>query len=189
MDCLVPLAKELIPLGVKMNVGLINFTTQQFKIADGKTMGLWPKDLEHLSEVIDEALELGKQHPDFFAALSSEWKTWAIEYFKDPKGENIPCSIGYHKIYIDPHGWVYPCWQLDPTGNVREHSIREILASEKHRHTLHNMLRLNCPGCSCNTYSNRFNHLPRVLGKRAKAVFSAVRKEQGPRGFDNLVES
>ena len=170
LDHLIPMARELAPLGIGLNLGLVNFTTQQFKIADGKTMGLWVDDLEKLESVIDEVLEMKEEHPHLFGNIGPEWKTYAIEYFKNPTGEGIPCSIGYHKLYIDPHGWVYPCWPLDPTGNLREQTLQEVLDSDKHREVLRQMLNLECPGCSCNTYSNRFNHLPSVVRRKWRSV-------------------
>ncbi|MBI4618452.1 MAG: radical SAM protein [Planctomycetes bacterium] len=174
MDHLVPMANELAPLGVTINVGLVNFTTHQFRGADGKTMGLWVKDLARLEKVIDEALALKGENPRLFGNLSPEWKTYAMEYFKDPLGERIPCSVGFHKLYVDPYGHLYACWPLPATGNIREQTIKEILDSEKHRKTLRAMLNLQCPGCSCNTFTNRFNHLPRVVERKWNALTRAL---------------
>lgn len=88
------------------------------------------------------------------------------KYFRDPKRSDIPCNLGYLKIYISPNGDVYPgCWVLPPLGNLRENTIKEIITSKKYKQRLYDMFLKKCPGCGCNYQSNLYYHGPSLFNE------------------------
>jgi MoaA/NifB/PqqE/SkfB family radical SAM enzyme len=91
---------------------------------------------------------------------------YARKYFKDSKRMDIPCYLGYLKIYVGSHGEVYSgCWALPPLGNLRENTLKEIITSKKYKKRLYEMFLKKCPGCSCNYQTNLLYHFPSLCNE------------------------
>lgn len=82
------------------------------------------------------------------------------------KGESIdaPCPLGYESVYVGATGDVFPgCWNLGSVGNVRNHSLMEIMASSAYRSKVRDVFRRKCPGCSCGYRAMSAYYLPFIL--------------------------
>jgi MoaA/NifB/PqqE/SkfB family radical SAM enzyme/predicted O-methyltransferase YrrM/glycosyltransferase involved in cell wall biosynthesis len=78
------------------------------------------------------------------------------DYLLDTSMErNVPCTLGFRDIYLDPRGDVFSaCMSMDSVGNLLEEPIEEILQGRALRRNLKRMLLRRCPGCTCG-YSQR----------------------------------
>jgi MoaA/NifB/PqqE/SkfB family radical SAM enzyme len=91
-------------------------------------------------------------------------------YFVDRKREDIPCYLGYLKVYVDAHGEVFPgCQVLLPVGNLRQASLKQVVNSRVYKERVHDMFFKRCPGCACDYILNLYAHVPSLveeLGRR-----------------------
>ena len=152
-------------LDVSISFSLLDFKPYFFRgIA---WQDLWIKNQEKLNVVVDKIIEMKRQKP-YVISNSIQSLEYAKKYFKDPVRKDIPCYLGFIELFIGPHGEVYPCWALDPIGNLRETKLRDILNSKTYRHKLLDMWMKKCSGCSCGYIPNlRFSRssvLKRVFG-------------------------
>jgi MoaA/NifB/PqqE/SkfB family radical SAM enzyme len=113
---------------------------------------LWIHDTDALQSVVDEILAMKKAG---FPILSAEWhiQDW-VAHFKRERAPNTPdrlrraglmsrppsspaadtddvqCWVGLTTLHIKTDGTVVNCHTLDPIGNVRDQSIRDIWHGE-----------------------------------------------------------
>lgn len=68
---------------------------------------------------------------------------------------NPPCVLGYTTVYIASDGTVRSgCYALPPVGNILETDLEQILADPSYGERARSMLRLECPGCTCNVFKS-----------------------------------
>ena len=86
-----------------------------------------------------------------FVSYKKNHKGHISEYFYDGgRDPNNVCIIGTQKIYVGYSGDVYSgCYVLPRMGNLREKTIREIMYSDKYKQRIIQMIKHNCPGCTC----------------------------------------
>ena len=89
----------------------------------------------------------------------------SLEYvrncFVDRKREDVPCSLGYLKVYVEAHGEVFPgCQVLPPVGNLRQASLKQVVNSRVYKERVREMFLKRCPGCTCDYILNLYAHLP-----------------------------
>ena len=116
-------------------------------------------DREKLDCLVDELHRLTKRHPNILGQSQLIFE-YMKRYFDDPRMPEHPCCVGYYVLYIGAHGEVYPqCLALKPLGNLRESSLKEILAHKTYRQQLRDMYFKKCPGCSCYMSLNMLHEL------------------------------
>ena len=156
----VDVAKEL---KVTWGMNLIDTTPYFFKDADASELLI--KDNNELNELIDRLQKIKIENPELIGTSHAALE-YARNYFEDPKREDIPCYLGYLKIYIGSHGEVYSgCWALPPIGNLRENTLKEIIASKRYKNRLKNMFLKKCPGCTCGYSLNLWYHFPSLCNE------------------------
>lgn len=159
---IVALSKQL---DVTCGFNLIDMSTYFFKDIDMSGLWLEEEDWDILNKLIDELHKIKLENPGLIGTSHSSLE-YMRKYFKDPKRKDIPCYLGYSKIYIGSHGEVYSgCWSLPPMGNLREESLDEIVYSVEYKRRLENMFLKNCPGCSCNYPTNLCYHIPSLFNE------------------------
>ena len=123
------------------------------------------KDQKELDAFIDRLHTLKKKHPFVLIQPHVSFE-YARKHFSDPIRKDIPCVMGYLKIYMGPHGEVYPgCWALKPIGNLKERKLKEIISSEEYENRVYEMFMKKCPGCTCGYIINLIHHLPSICGE------------------------
>lgn len=147
-------------LNVRMFLNLLDTSPYFFSGVDVRNLTI--KCQKELNSIIDKLHKMKDRYPHVLNQphISLEY---ARRYFSNPRQEDIPCSMGYHSIYIGAHGEVYSgCWVLKPIGNLRDNKLDEILCSRRYVHRLHDMFIKKCPGCSCGYSKNLVYHLPSI---------------------------
>lgn len=88
--------------------------------------------------------------------LRNEDILYIKNYLNDPSRErNVPCTLGFRDIYLDPRGNVYSaCMSMKPVGNVLDTKLADIVRSQRMKANLKAMLLRQCGGCTCG-YSQR----------------------------------
>ena len=125
---------------------------------------LWIDDQLELDKVVDKLHEIKNSKTNVFPFSHTHASLeYARRYFKDPKREDVPCIIGHNSIAIGACGEVYPgCRLLGTIGNVREKSLKQIVASAEYKKKLEAVFYKECPGCSSNYNLNLWHHLPSI---------------------------
>lgn len=172
---MVELAKQL---GITCGFNLLNTSLYFFRDVDTSDLWVQGDDQGKLADLVAELHQIKSTHPGLISKSYSSLE-YMKEYFQDPKREDIPCHLGYEKVYIGSHGEVYSgCWALPPMGTVRETPLPEIVSSEAYRQRLREMFQKQCPGCSCNYSTNLLYHFPslchelkwRMKGRLARKI-------------------
>lgn len=152
IDEIIPLADIAHRLKVGFAISLIDNSLGFFSEIDRDS--LWIEDQGKLDKLIDELYALRKVN-SALESYSHAKLEYTRRYFGDPKRADIPCILGYLLIYVDAHGGVYPgCWPLGSVGNLREKSLKEIIASPEYQDRVRAMFHKECPGCACNYGTN-----------------------------------
>lgn len=75
---------------------------------------------------------------------------YAEKYLKKQSLEEPPCYLGFTDIDIDSLGNLWSgCYVLPPIGNLLNSNLYEIIKSKKYKNRIKQMLKRQCPGCSC----------------------------------------
>ena len=159
LDQTIPLADVVRHLRVRMLLNLVNATPYLFRV---DMTDLRIEDQGELNHVVKELHRLKSSYPDLFTVSHTHASFEYIrKYFQDPRRPDVACILGHIGIHIGAHGDVYSgCLALEPLGNVRERSLKEIVSSPRYRRRLRDMFYKNCPGCSCDYLTNLAYHAP-----------------------------
>lgn len=85
-------------------------------------------------------------------------------YFEDFQLKDLPCLNPVYKICIGSGGNIYGCCSQDPSGNVLETPLREILKSKAFHKVTLSALNKTCPGCNCGlTLNSRLSLKYRIM--------------------------
>jgi MoaA/NifB/PqqE/SkfB family radical SAM enzyme len=100
----------------------------------------WPKDREYAVAAVQELIALKRQGLPI--ANTEHQLDVMIPYFRDPERLQIltqshqaherPLCSAMTTMQVESNGDVKSCWCMDPIGNIRETSIREIWESRPH---------------------------------------------------------
>jgi MoaA/NifB/PqqE/SkfB family radical SAM enzyme len=72
----------------------------------------------------------------------------SIKYLRDPTNRSVPCFACFTRLYIDPYGNVYPCYNYyKKLGNIRTHPLRTIWVSDQAHAVRNEILHNQCPNC------------------------------------------
>jgi MoaA/NifB/PqqE/SkfB family radical SAM enzyme len=125
-------------------------------LQDADLTAMWPDEATSAAIVDTLALRLGDQ----FAAYELDYIRQYLRAGSPVlRTANPPCVLGYTTIYIGSDGAVRSgCYVLPPMGNVLEQEIAEILDLPAYQERAQSMLRLECPGCSCNVFKSLRSH-------------------------------
>lgn len=95
---------------------------------------LWIDDIDTLTKVVDEILRLKS---DGYPILSDEWhiRDWIRHFRREPNlvsadPDGVQCWVGITTMVIKTDGTVVNCHTLDPIGNVKNQSVRDIWYGE-----------------------------------------------------------
>ena len=141
------------------NISSLHPLTDVADLAD-----LWFDDQLELDRVINELHAIKKSKTNVFPFIHTHASLeYARRYFKDPKRADVPCIVGHNLIAIGACGEVYSgCRLVGTVGNVREKSLKEIVASAEYKGKLEAVFYKECPGCSANYNLNLWHHLPSI---------------------------
>lgn len=82
------------------------------------------------------------------------------DYFKNPRQEQIPCTISQDRIIIDARGNLLGgCMSMGSFANIKDKSFRETQREKSYKLAKKNMFYKRCPGCSCG-YQYNISCLP-----------------------------
>lgn len=71
-------------------------------------------------------------------------------HFADPLQRALPCAESQLKLMIHSRGEIGGCWGEDPTMNVRERSVADVVGSTAYRNEHARLFRKDCVGCGSN---------------------------------------
>lgn len=87
---------------------------------------------EELNEVIDELIVYKQQ--GYPISNSLEHLKWMKVYFQSPKKVlHLKCKVGVSNFSIDPYGNVRLCFNMEPIGNIRFTTPKQLYNSRKSR--------------------------------------------------------
>ncbi|MEA1907281.1 MAG: SPASM domain-containing protein [Euryarchaeota archaeon] len=123
------------------------------------------KNQDDLDEAVNKLHKI-KAMDTKLISISHVALEYTKRYFKDPKREDIPCYLGYLRIYLCPQGEMYSsCWALPPAGNLRKKTVEEIINSENYKKRLYEMFMKKCPGCACGYALHLWYHFPSICNE------------------------
>jgi MoaA/NifB/PqqE/SkfB family radical SAM enzyme len=82
-------------------------------------------------------------------------------HFRDVVQADLPCAESQLKLMIHSRGEIGGCWGHDPTSNVRETPVAEVIDSAHYRQEHTRLFRKECVGCGSN-YSLNLRWRPRT---------------------------
>lgn len=147
-------------LGVNWYFNLLDFNSDFCK--DANTKPLVASDNKKIDHAFDYIEKARLEFPGTVWACHPVIE-YARRYMKREIKGDIPCILGYKRIYVGAHGEVYSsCLAMDPVGNLRKSDLREIVSSPEYRERLEKMYKRECPGCTHLFGDNvMFHHLLR----------------------------
>lgn len=102
---------------------------------------IWPSP-DQSREILTKVSEHGH--------ISGSMAAAALRYLVDRVYPQSRCVMGYVHIQVRANGDLLTgCYELEPLGNVVQHSVREIVSSSAFRQRLEQMFRMDCPKCVC----------------------------------------
>jgi len=108
---------------------------------------LWP-DKEAVDSII-ESIEKNL-HRKVLKRISRLQIDYAEKYLRRLPIDEPPCYLGYTDIDIDSGGNLWTgCYVLPPIGNILDAKVGDLIQSEAYEKRLKQMLKRQCPGCSC----------------------------------------
>jgi len=135
-------------LGASWAVNIIENLKYGFKGVDLVELAISSKDdIEKVISILSRI----KQRFSSTCILREVDILYIGDYLADPQREReVPCSLGFNDIYLDPRGNVYSaCMSMNPVGNVLNTQLVEIIQSGQMKLNLKSMLLRQCGGCTC----------------------------------------
>jgi MoaA/NifB/PqqE/SkfB family radical SAM enzyme len=95
---------------------------------------LWIEDFDALRSVVDEIVAMKEQG---YPILSADWhiRDWVRHFKKEPTAlsidpDGVQCWVGITTMVVKTDGTIINCHTLDPIGDVRQQSVRDIWRGE-----------------------------------------------------------
>jgi MoaA/NifB/PqqE/SkfB family radical SAM enzyme len=119
-------------------------STSLFFLKDADTDSMWP-----------ENQDVGKIS-DFLRPRRPRYEVdYITRYYHREQPAEPPCVLGYTQVFILSNGDVLTgCYPLPPVGNILRQKLADVLASEAYRQQAEQMVRRECPGCTCGVESS-----------------------------------
>jgi MoaA/NifB/PqqE/SkfB family radical SAM enzyme len=148
------LAQEL---GVQLYLNLGTDTTFLFRHQEVTSL----TDIDHseLHAALRELDALARRDRRGLPRYSD--RRYIERHFDDLLQRDLPCAESQLKLMIHSTGEVGGCWGHDPTRNVRERTLREIVDGPDYRAEHARLFRKECVGCGSN-YSLNLRWRPRT---------------------------
>lgn len=105
------------------------------------------KDERKVDQTIDFLETVNKKYPGLLSQCNPMLE-YVRNYLKGKNRYDFHCAHGFHSVFLGPHGEIYPCWALEPIGNVRVNNLSEVVGSERQRALAEKMYKMDCPGCT-----------------------------------------
>jgi hypothetical protein len=95
---------------------------------------LWIQDIDALHSVVEEIVAMKAQG---YPILSADWhiRDWVRHFKKEPNvvstdPDDVQCWVGITTVVIKTDGTVVNCHTLDPIGDLKHQSVRDIWYGE-----------------------------------------------------------
>jgi MoaA/NifB/PqqE/SkfB family radical SAM enzyme len=150
LEALVDLVHDL---GARWGVNIIENLKYGFAGVNLNKLSISSND--DIDKVISILSRIKKRYPSTCVLRDTDI-LYIKDYLYDPQRESeVPCSLGFRDIYLDPRGNVYSaCMSMNAVGNVLDTPLVEIVQSRQMKSNLKAMLLRQCGGCTCG-YSQR----------------------------------
>jgi MoaA/NifB/PqqE/SkfB family radical SAM enzyme len=138
------LAEVAHGVGADLEVNILSRNLYFFKDADIASM--WPErnDVAEIARFLRDTLKRPSYEVDY-----------VTQYYNNEITEEPPCVLGYLQVFIVSNGDVLTgCYPLKPVGNILKDRLENILASEAYSRQCVEMIRRECPGCTCGVESS-----------------------------------
>lgn len=109
-----------------------------------------------LASIADDELRQAMEAVERLARADSRFLprysdlAYVRRHFSDPMQRQLPCAESQLKLMIHSRGAIGGCWAHDPSHNVRETPIAEVIASERYQTEHARLFRKDCVGCGAN---------------------------------------
>jgi MoaA/NifB/PqqE/SkfB family radical SAM enzyme len=110
-------------------------------------------DHKKIDETIDYLKTINKKFPGVITQCNYSLD-YARNYLKGKNRYNFHCVHGFRMVYLGSHGEIFPCWAMEPIGNIREHKLQDIIGSKKQKELAQKMYKMECPKCTNNYGAN-----------------------------------
>jgi MoaA/NifB/PqqE/SkfB family radical SAM enzyme len=137
------LAQEL-DVQLYLNLG----TDTTFLFRDEEVSQLVRVDRPALTEALRRLETLARQDHKGLPRFSD--LRYVAQHFDDRLQSHLPCAESQLKLMIHSTGGVGGCWGHDPVHNVRDMSIKDIVATRHYRDQHARLFRKDCIGCGSN---------------------------------------
>jgi MoaA/NifB/PqqE/SkfB family radical SAM enzyme len=137
------LAQEL---KVRLYLNLATDTTFLFRadqVSDIKRV-----DAGDIDSALTELEQMLRTDPKWLPRYSD--LAYMRRHFSDLVQRDLPCAESQLKLMIHSRGEIGGCWGHDPTFNIRERTIREVIDSEEYQKEHARFFRKECVGCGSN---------------------------------------
>jgi len=106
-------------------------------------------DLNKLDSLIKYLKTINNQNPRLLVN-NNQSLDYARRYFDDSLIKDVPCYLGFFKVFIGSKGEVFSgCWQLPDFGNFNKIDFKQLFKSKQYKKRLRDMINKRCQGCSC----------------------------------------
>ncbi len=111
------------------------------------------EDHKKIDETIDYLKTVNEKFPGIITQCNYSLD-YARNYLKGKDRYNFHCAHGFRMVYLGSHGEIYPCWAMEPIGNIRENKLQDIIGSKKQKELAKKMYKMECPKCTNNYGAN-----------------------------------
>ncbi len=153
---LADIAELAAELRVRLYLNLATDTTFLFR-AEGVD-GLARIDREELRTAMARLEQVARRDRRWLPRYAD--LRYVRRHFTERIQRELPCAESQLKLMVHSRGEVGGCWGEDPSANVRESSVRDVVDSVAYRSQHERLFRKDCVGCGSN-YSLNLRWRPR----------------------------
>ena len=138
------LAQVATDVGARIEYNILSRSLSFFANADVDAMWPEPEFIGEITHFLADTLKRPQYEVDYIT-----------RYYRGENPAEPPCVLGFLQVFVISNGDVLTgCYPLAPVGNILEHSLAEIVASEAYHRQSLAMIRRECPGCTCGIESS-----------------------------------
>jgi len=130
--------------------------TLYLNLATDKTFLFRDTEVTKVTKVDSERLERALADLETLARADRRWLPrysdlrYMRGHFSDQLQSDLPCAESQLKLLIHSRGEIGGCWAHDPTFNIRERSVADVVSSPEYRAEHAKFFRKECVGCGSN---------------------------------------